>query len=144
MSSLKQMLGNNRCIMLKLHVRFLYSPARLMPEAHYAAHSLSVACSSAASLALSGVGDAFTSATAVPLRDRSLADVRLASRANVHNNRCISFLDTMLKLGRDATLQLLWLYERYNIPNAGGRMTKCAMDHFGRDMGETRVRVGLP
>ena len=41
----------------------------------------------------------------------------------------------MLRLGQDAMLQLLWLYERYNVPNAGGGMTKCAVDHFGRDMG---------
>ncbi|CAM9173603.1 unnamed protein product, partial [Hapterophycus canaliculatus] len=59
--------------------------------------------------------------------------------AHLNIDRCVPFLETMLKLGQDATLQLLWLYERYNIPNAGGGMTKCAMDHFGRDMGEGRM-----
>lgn len=41
----------------------------------------------------------------------------------------------MAKLGQEATLQLLWLYERYSVPNAGNGMTKCSADHFGRDMG---------
>eukprot|EP00903_Cladosiphon_okamuranus_P013821 g12863.t1 len=54
-------------------------------------------------------------------------------------DQCIATMETMLKLGQDAMLQLLWLYERYNVPNAGGGMTKCAMDHFGRDMGAGKV-----
>lgn len=49
--------------------------------------------------------------------------------------RCTSLLETMLRFGQDATLQLLWLYERYSVPNAGGGLTKCRADHFGRDMG---------
>ncbi|CAM9128819.1 unnamed protein product [Ectocarpus fasciculatus] len=59
--------------------------------------------------------------------------------ARLDIDRSIFFLETMLSLGQDAMLQLLWLYERYNVANAGGGMTKCAMDHFGRDMGVNKV-----
>lgn len=51
------------------------------------------------------------------------------------STRCVSLLKTMARLGQEASLQLIWLYERYNVPNAGGGMTKCGADHFGRDLG---------
>ncbi|CAM9548813.1 unnamed protein product, partial [Pylaiella littoralis] len=59
--------------------------------------------------------------------------------ARLDIDKCVSFLETMRSLGQDAMLQLLWLYERYNVPNAGGGMTKCTTDHFGRDMGIDKV-----
>ncbi|CAM9130207.1 unnamed protein product [Ectocarpus sp. 4 AP-2014] len=59
--------------------------------------------------------------------------------ARLDIDRSILFLETMLSLGQDAMLQLLWLYERYNVANAGGGMTKCAKDHFGQDMGVNKV-----
>lgn len=47
-------------------------------------------------------------------------------------------LEVMLRLGQEATLEMLWLYERYSVPNAGrGGMTKCQADHFGRDRGRS-------
>jgi len=47
----------------------------------------------------------------------------------------------MLKLGQGAMLQLVWLYERYNVSNAGGGMTKCTADHFGRDAGKDKTHL---
>ncbi|CAM9637882.1 unnamed protein product [Ascophyllum nodosum] len=70
-------------------------------------------------------------------------DVRLSVKkilvhacANLDVDRCVSLLEATASLGQDAALQLLWLYERYGVPTAGGSMTKCACDHFGRDLGK--------
>lgn len=40
-------------------------------------------------------------------------------------------------------MELLWLYERYNVPNASGGMTKCRVDHFGRDVGKEGPGLGV-
>ncbi|CAN0385480.1 unnamed protein product [Discosporangium mesarthrocarpum] len=45
----------------------------------------------------------------------------------------------MERLGLEPALQLLWLYERYSIASAGGGVTKCEADHFGRNLGEGEV-----
>lgn len=54
--------------------------------------------------------------------------------------RCVHFLDVMLRLGQEAILQYLWLYERYEVPSGeSGGMTKCEESHFGQDKGMENV-----
>ncbi|CAM9415934.1 unnamed protein product, partial [Choristocarpus tenellus] len=59
---------------------------------------------------------------------------------NLEIDLSVFLVEIMHRLGTRPSLQLLWLYERYNVPNAGGGgMTKCQADHLGRDLGKGKI-----